>query len=108
MKKMAAAANPEAYIAALRGWQRPRVEELRSAVRRAAKLDEVIKWGHLVYFSNGPVLLIRAEESRVLSASGAASACARSNRRSKAEASTKWRRSSCTKTCRSSQRRFGD
>jgi hypothetical protein len=29
-------------------------------------LDEVIKWGHLVYLSNGPVLLIRAEESRVL------------------------------------------
>jgi hypothetical protein len=66
MKKMAAAANPEAYIAALRGWQRQRVEELRSAVRRATKLDEVIKWGHLVYSSNGPVLVIRAEESRVL------------------------------------------
>ncbi|MFS2168551.1 DUF1801 domain-containing protein, partial [Variovorax sp. Varisp62] len=29
-------------------------------------LDEAIKWGHLVYLSNGPVLLIRAEESRVL------------------------------------------
>jgi hypothetical protein len=29
-------------------------------------LDESIKWGHLVYSSKGPVLLIRAEESRVL------------------------------------------
>ena len=27
---------------------------------------EVIKWGHLVYFSNGPLLLIRAEDERVL------------------------------------------
>ena len=32
----------------------------------AAPLKEVIKWGHLVYFSNGPVLLIRAEDERVL------------------------------------------
>jgi hypothetical protein len=29
-------------------------------------LKEVIKWGHLVYQSKGPVLLIRAEEHRVL------------------------------------------
>jgi hypothetical protein len=36
-------------------------------VRAAGKvLVEVIRWGHLVYFSNGPVLLIRAEENRVL------------------------------------------
>ena len=32
----------------------------------AAKLGEVIKWGHLVYYANGPVLLIRAEEERIL------------------------------------------
>ena len=35
-------------------------------VRKSASLDERIKWGHLVYFSNGPVLLIRAEDERVL------------------------------------------
>lgn len=35
-------------------------------VTSAARLDEVNKWGHSVYFSNGPVLLIRAEEKRVL------------------------------------------
>jgi hypothetical protein len=42
------------------------VEQLRKAVRGAARLDEVVKWGHLVYIGNGPVLLIRAEEERVL------------------------------------------
>jgi hypothetical protein len=40
---------------------------LREAVLSArVKLVEVIKWGHLVYYSEGPVLLIRAEEKRVL------------------------------------------
>ena len=66
MMKQVPAANPDAYVAALRGWRRDLVESLRKAVRSAAKLDEVIKWGHLVYFSNGPVLLIRAEGKRVL------------------------------------------
>lgn len=66
MKKSTPAANPDAYVAALDGWRRARVEELRAAVLDAAPLDEVIKWGHLVYDSNGPVLLIRAEEERVL------------------------------------------
>lgn len=66
MKKSAPAANPEAYIASLDGWQRRQVDALRSSVVAAAPMREAIKWGHLVYFSNGPVLLIRAEESRVL------------------------------------------
>jgi hypothetical protein len=66
MKKMVAAADPDAYVAALTGWRRACVEELRAAVRGAARLDEVVKWGHLVYLANGPVLLIRAEEERVL------------------------------------------
>jgi hypothetical protein len=35
-------------------------------VLRAGPLGEVIKWGNLVYFANGPVALIRAEETRVL------------------------------------------
>lgn len=61
-----APANPDAYVLALSGWQRTTVESLRAAVRASAQLDEVIKWGHLVYLSNGPVLLIRAEEERVL------------------------------------------
>jgi hypothetical protein len=66
MKKMVSAADPDAYVAALTGWRRTCVEELRAAVRAAARLDEVIRWGHLVYLANGPVLLIRAEEERVL------------------------------------------
>ena len=66
MKKAPPAANPDAYVKALRGWRRERVEELRAAVRGAGKLEEVIKWGHIVYFFDGPVLLIRAEDERVL------------------------------------------
>lgn len=66
MKKTVPAANPDAYVASLGGWQRGCVENLRAAVRSSAMLEEVVKWGHLVYLSNGPVLLIRAEEQRVL------------------------------------------
>ena len=69
MKKMVpsiAAASPDAYVGALKGWRRTLVEELRAAVNGAATLDEVIKWRNLVYMSNGPVLVIRAEEDRVL------------------------------------------
>ena len=66
MKKSAPAESPDAYVVALAGWRRRRVQALRSAVLEAAALREVIKWGHLVYFSNGPVLLIRAEDERVL------------------------------------------
>ncbi|HSI54308.1 MAG TPA: DUF1801 domain-containing protein [Ramlibacter sp.] len=66
MQKMIPAANPDAYVAALKGWRKECVENLRAAVTGAAKFDEVVKWGHLVYFSGGPALLIRAEEERVL------------------------------------------
>jgi hypothetical protein len=66
MKKAVPAANPEAYVTALAGWQRATVEQLRQAVLTCGGVDEVIKWGHLVYLSNGPALLIRAEEHRVL------------------------------------------
>ena len=66
MKKSVPAESPDAYIASLSGWQGRYTEALRSTVVNAAPLREVIKWGHLVYFSNGPVLLIRAEERRVL------------------------------------------
>ena len=66
MKKSIPAASPDAYVAALSGWQRKMVEQLRAVVVACVVLDEVIKWGHLVYLSNGPVLLIRAEEHRVL------------------------------------------
>lgn len=66
MQKVAPAANPAAYVAALTGWRKPLVTRLRTQVRAAAKFEEIIKWGHLVYRLNGPVLLIRAEDERVL------------------------------------------
>jgi hypothetical protein len=67
MQRTVPAANPDAYVAALTGWRRECVEALRAAVRSAAQLTEVIKWGHLVYLVDGaPVLLIRAEDERVL------------------------------------------
>lgn len=66
MKKTAPAASPQAYEAALTGWQRDIVAFLRTHIAAGAKLDEVIKWGNLVYLSNGPAIVVRAEESRVL------------------------------------------
>jgi len=66
MKKMAPAASPDAYVAVLDGWRRECVDALRAATLSAGRLDEVIKWGNLVYLSHGPVLLIRAEAARVL------------------------------------------
>ena len=66
MQKSTPAASPDAYVAELSGWRRACVENLRETVRAASVLEEVVKWGHLVYLSNGPVLLIRAEERRVL------------------------------------------
>jgi hypothetical protein len=59
--------SPAAYVAALDGWRQARVAALREVVQEAAPgIDERLKWGHLVYFSQGPVLLIRAEAARVL------------------------------------------
>jgi len=66
VKKTVPAENPDAYVAALSGWRRACVEELRAAVRSVPGLTETIKWGHLVYLAKGPVLLIRAEDERVL------------------------------------------
>lgn len=66
MKASKPAASPDAYIDALDGWRRELVTTLRSAVRKVEGLEEAVKWGHLVYLANGPVLLIRAEEERVL------------------------------------------
>ncbi|CAN7153418.1 DUF1801 domain-containing protein [Variovorax sp. LjRoot130] len=66
MQKTTPASSPDAYVAALDGWRRACVGELRAAVRAASAMEEVVKWRHLVYLANGPVLLIRAEEARVL------------------------------------------
>ena len=66
MRKSMAAPTPQVYLAGLDGWIARQAHSLREAVIAAAPLDESIKWGHLVYHSNGPVLLIRAEARRVL------------------------------------------
>ena len=66
MPKMTSAASPDEYVAGLSGWQRAGVETLRAGVTGAGDVEEAVKWGHLVYSSNGPALLIRAEEQRVL------------------------------------------
>jgi hypothetical protein len=66
MQKSIPAENPDAYVAALRGWQQRYVAALRTAALDAVPAQESIKWGHLVYHSNGAAFLIRAEETRVL------------------------------------------
>ncbi|MCC6773079.1 MAG: DUF1801 domain-containing protein, partial [Gemmatimonadaceae bacterium] len=66
MKRAVPASSPDAYVAALRGWQADVVPPIRAAIRSARGLEEVIKWGHLVYLRDGPILLLRAEAERVL------------------------------------------
>lgn len=61
-----AAETPDAYIAALSGWQRERCEMMRAAILSAAPFSETIKWTNPVFMANGPCILIRAEEHRVL------------------------------------------
>ncbi|MGQ3100562.1 MAG: DUF1801 domain-containing protein [Sphingopyxis solisilvae] len=61
-----AAESPDAYIAALSGWQLERCRMMRSAILSAAAFEETIKWTNLVFTANGPCILIRAEEHRVL------------------------------------------
>lgn len=61
-----AAESPDAYIAALSGWQLERCRIMRAAILGAAPFDETIKWTNLVFMANGPCILIRAEAQRVL------------------------------------------
>ncbi|MDO9370052.1 MAG: DUF1801 domain-containing protein [Sphingopyxis sp.] len=61
-----AADSPDAYIASLSGWPRDRADMVRAAIMRAASFEETIKWTNLVFLANGPCLLIRAEDQRVL------------------------------------------
>ena len=60
------AASPDAYVEALSGWQRDRVEMLRAAINAGAAFDEIIKWHNLVFVSNGLCILIHTEDSRIL------------------------------------------
>ncbi len=59
-------ASPDEYVQSISGWQRKRVDLLRSVAAKVGEADETVKWGHLVYMANGPAFLIRAEDHRVL------------------------------------------
>ena len=61
-----AAETPDAYISALSGWQLERCAMMRAAIMGAAPFEETIKWTNLVFMANGPCILIRAEQHRVL------------------------------------------
>ncbi len=61
------AETPDAYLQYLGGWQRRYAEALQEVVcSTCPEAEERLKWGHLVYFLQGPMLLIRAEPQRVL------------------------------------------
>lgn len=61
-----AAESPDAYVAALTGWQRDRTTMMRAAILSAGPFEETIKWTNLVFMAHGPCILIRAEEHRIL------------------------------------------
>lgn len=61
------ATTPAEYLACFSGWQQAYTSALHQAVTEAApELEARLKWGHIVYFLNGPVLLVRVEPQRVL------------------------------------------
>lgn len=61
------ARTADEYFDFLQGWQGTQARALRQAVKEAGpQLAEGLKWGHAVYFMDGPVLLIRAEPARLL------------------------------------------
>lgn len=66
MEKVKPGLTPDAYAAAFDDWRGEELRRLRAAAQAVDGVGEVIKWGHLVYLSNGPVALIRAEGKRVL------------------------------------------
>lgn len=66
MQRMPPAEGPDAYLRALRGWRRTLVSGIRAEVMATDAYSERIKWGHIVFFCNGPAALVRAEAERVL------------------------------------------
>lgn len=59
-------ASPAAFVEAQDGWRRVVVEALRAAVLAGSPFEESIKWGNLVFASNGLAVLIHVEDHRVL------------------------------------------
>jgi hypothetical protein len=61
------ATTPAEYLACADGWRQAYASALHAAVTDAVpELEARLKWGHIVYFLNGPALLVRVEPSRVL------------------------------------------
>ena len=61
------ATTPAEYLACFSGWRCAYAAALHAAVSEAApQLEARLKWGHIVYFLDGPALLVRVEPSRVL------------------------------------------
>ena len=74
MKKMTPAASPDAYVEALDGWRRKIVTALRSVVRAAPALDEVVKWGTLSIWRMDQSCSFVRRKAVCCSASGGANA----------------------------------
>lgn len=66
MEKSKPGLTPDAYAAEFDDWRGEELRRLRAAAMAVEGVEEIIKWGHLVYLSDGPVALIRAEGKRVL------------------------------------------
>lgn len=66
MERVKSGLTPDAYAASFDDWRGEELRRLRAAALAVDGVEEVIKWGHLVYLSNGPVALIRGEGKRIL------------------------------------------
>jgi hypothetical protein len=58
--------SPQEWLASLGAWQRPLVDAMRAAILSAATFSETVKWRNLVFVSDGPAVLIHAEDDRIL------------------------------------------
>ncbi len=58
--------DPDAWVAAIAGWQRELVDTFRTRIHTGGAFEEVVKWHNLVFLANGPCILIRVEAGRVL------------------------------------------
>lgn len=60
-------ANPAEHMACLSGWQQADTVALHGAIIEALpELEPRLNRGHIVYFCNGPAVLVRVEPTRML------------------------------------------
>jgi len=53
------------YVAALSGWERQTVSQLRAEIMAGGEVSEGMKWTNACFQANGPVCLIRAEDGLI-------------------------------------------